>query len=346
MEQRELGKTGIKVSLLCLGTMTYGEQNTEAEGFEQMDYAVASGINFFDTAELYAIPPRAATYGATEAVIGNWLASRRKRADVVIASKVAGPPGLNWIRGGAGFSPDGIAAALDASLKRLKTDYIDLYQLHWPNREVNSFGHVNFDFDTVDPRTADDLLETMQAMNSHIRSGKIRHWGLSNETPWGVMTILRLARDNGIPAPVSIQNAYNLLNRTFEIGLAECALHERVGLLAYSPLGGGTITGKYLNGQMPAGSRRSIDARRSRYKTPREDEAVAAYVDIAKKHGLDVAQMAIAFVNSRPFLTSNIIGATKMEQLKTNIAAANLSLSAEVVADINALFAKTPNPCP
>ncbi len=348
MELRKLGTTDVKVSLICLGTMTWGQQNTEAQGHEQMDYAVSQGVNFFDTAELYAIPPSAETSGKTEEIIGSWLRKTGKRKDIVIATKVAGSGGPAWIRGGkCALNRDQITQAVEGSLRRLGTDYIDLYQIHWPQRTVNSFGKMDFDSSLITGREEDTIRETLETMQYLIKSGKVRHIGLSNETPWGVMTYLKLhAVNSNLPRVMSIQNAYNLLNRTFDIGLSEMAVHEKVGLLAYSPLGGGTLTGKYVGGALPAGTRRAIDSRKSRYKRPREDETVTAYTDIAKRHGLDPAQMALAFVNRQPHVTSNIIGATSMEQLKSNIASADVNLTGEVLAEINAVHDKSPNPCP
>ncbi len=349
MEMRRLGRTDMEVSLICLGTMTWGEQNTQDEGFEQMDYALERGINFFDTAELYAVPPKAETYGKTEEVIGNWFAARKNRDAVILATKVAGPaPHLPWIRDGkAGFDRANIEAALDASLKRLQTDYVDLYQLHWPQRKVNSFGRLDFDPHSIDAKTVDNMLETLRVLDDLVTAGKIRAVGLSNETPWGAMTFLRLAEEHGLPRMASIQNPYNLLNRSFEIGLSEVALHEECGLLAYAPMAAGTLSGKYLDGQMPEGSRRAVDTKRkSRYDKPRGEDATRSYVELADKYGLDPAQMALAFVNTRPFLTSNIIGATTMEQLKTDIDALDVELPEELLEDLQAVHKDNPNPCP
>ncbi len=348
MEYRNLGLTGVKVSTICLGTMTFGEQNTQDEASAQMDYAVVQGVNFFDTAELYAIPPKAETYGRTEEIIGNWLAQSKKRVGVVIATKIAGPaPGLPWIRRGeTALGRAQMVEAVEGSLKRLKTDYIDLYQIHWPERPVNSFGKLGYGEDGVSGKESDAILETLRALADQVKAGKLRHIGLSNETPWGVMTWLKNHAVNNLPRVVSIQNPYNLLNRSFEVGLAEMAMQEKVGLLAYAPLGAGTLSGKYLDGQIPKGSRWDIDSRGSRYKKPKAKEAIRAYHAVAKKHGLDPTQMAISFCNRQPFLTSTIIGATKMEQLKSNIAAMELKLSDAVVDDINAVHALVPNPCP
>lgn len=348
MKYKKLGGTDIDVSLICLGTMTFGEQNTPEEGFQQMDYAVEQGVNFFDTAELYAIPPKAETYGRTEEIIGDWMQARGKRKDIVLATKVVGAAGhLPWIRGGAArLERAQITEAVEGSLKRLKTDYIDLYQIHWPQRPVNSFGKLGFDQNSITGREADVVLQTLQTMGDLVKAGKIRHVGLSNETPWGLMTYLRLAAANDVPRVVSIQNPYSLLNRTFDVGLAEMALQEKVGLLAYSPLAAATLTGKYLDGKIPAGTRRAIDTRTSRYDKPHVDAIVRKYLAIADKHGLDAAQMALAYVNGRPFTTSNIIGATTMEHLKTNIASVDVTLPADVVAEIDAVHTEHPNPCP
>lgn len=348
MEYRKLGIDGPEVSVICLGTMTYGEQNTQEEGFAQMDYAVGQGVNFFDTAELYAIPPKEATYGKTEEIVGNWLKQSGKRKDIVIATKVAGPaPGMPWIRKGeTKLGKAQVFEAIEGSLKRLQTDYIDLYQIHWPERPVNSFGKLGYGEEQVTSKESDAILETLQAMQQLVKDGKVRQVGLSNETPWGLMTFLKHHAANGMPRTASIQNPYSLLNRTFEVGLAEMAMQEKTGLLAYSPLGAGTLSGKYLDGKIPKGSRWDIDSRGSRYKRPKAEEAIRAYMDVAKKHGLDATQMAIAFCNRQPFLTSTIIGATKMDQLKSNIAANDVKLADEVIKEIDAVHAVNPNPCP
>lgn len=346
MQYRTLGRTGIKVSLICLGTMTWGRQNTEAEGHEQMDYAVSQGVNFFDTAEMYAVPPTPDTYGKTEEIIGTWFAARKNRDKIVLASKVSGP-GLPWVRNGkARIDRGNILAAIDASLKRLKTDYIDLYQLHWTNRDDYHWG-AYWDFlpdpaDTQEQR--ENFLEVLQTLDGLIKAGKIRHAGLSNDTAWGTMEYLRLARENNLPVMASIQNEYNLLCRLFEPDLAEIALREKIGLLAWSPLAGGMISGKYLNGARPAGSRWSLDERPLHRDTKQANEAVRAYIDVAKRHGLDVCQMALAFVNRQPFVTANIIGATSMEQLKTNIASVSIALDEAVLADIDATRRQYPIP--
>jgi aryl-alcohol dehydrogenase-like predicted oxidoreductase len=346
MQHRPLGDTGLRVSALCLGTMTFGEQNSEAEAHEQLDLAVDAGVNFIDTAELYPVPPRAETQGLTERYIGTWLKGRRGRDRLILASKVAGPGAwISYIRGGGNrLDRPNIAAALEASLARLQTDYLDLYQLHWPDRETNFFGKLGYEPPTDDRSIP--LLESLTALAEQIQAGKIRHIGLSNETPWGLMTCLNLAEQHGLPRPVSIQNPYNLLNRTFEIGLAEVALREGCGLLAYSPLGFGVLTGKYLNGVRPPGARLSLFERFNRYSNPEAERATAAYVALAREHGLDPAQMALAWVTSRPFVAANIIGATSLGQLKRNLASLDLTLAQEVIEGIEAIHRGQPNPAP
>ncbi len=347
MHSHKLGNTDINVSVICLGTMTWGEQNSTAEAFAQMDYALDQGINFFDTAELYSIPPKAASYGRTEEIIGNWLARRGTRERIVLASKIAGP-GQDWLphirAGKTRFTRETIEAALHASLKRLQTDYLDLYQLHWPERNTNYFGRLGFT-----PAEEDDftpIAETLQALDHQVRAGKIRHIGVSNETPWGVMRFLQAADQLGLTRIVSVQNPYSLLNRSYEVGLAEISWRERCGLLAYSPLGFGVLSGKYLGGARPRGSRLALFPEYTRYSNPVAESATARYVALAREHRLDPAQMALAFVNSRPFLTSTIIGATGMEQLKSNIASIELSLSPQVLEGIEAIHTAHPNPSP
>jgi aryl-alcohol dehydrogenase-like predicted oxidoreductase len=348
MEYRPLGTSQIKVSQICLGTMTWGKQNSQDDAFEQMDYALTRGINFFDTAEMYAVPPDASTYGKTEEMIGNWFAARPgAREKIILASKIAGPnPYFSYVRGGVSkHNRENIRAALDDSLRRLQTDYIDLYQLHWPERVVNSFGKLDYVHTPAQDGTP--LLETLEALNEEVKAGRIREVGLSNETPWGVMECLRLSEKHNLPRMQSVQNCYNLVSRRDEIGLTEVLIRANCGMLAYSPLGGGTLSGKYLDGQMPAGSRRSVDARPwNRYTHPRTDAATRAYIALAKKFGLDPCQMAIAFVNAQPFVTSNIIGATTMAQLKTDIDALNVKLTPEIFTAINAIHLDNPNPAP
>ncbi len=349
MQYRPLGRTALNVSAVCLGTMTYGNQTPADDAFAQMDMAIDHGINFFDTAEMYAVPPSAETSGKTEEIIGNWLAARQGRDKVVIATKVAGPaPGMPWIRGGANrLDRANIVAAVDGSLARLKTDYIDLYQVHWPQRAVNSFGRMDFPAAQVTGGEGDVIDETLDVMADLVKDGKIRHVGLSNETPWGVMRYLDSARaDANRPRVVSIQNPYSFLNRTFEVGLSEIAMQENVGLLAYAPLAAGTLTGKYLGGARPAGSRRAVDPRPARYSRPLEDVTVQGYLAIAEKHGLDPVVMALAFVTTRPFVTANIVGATTVEQLARVMTANDVTLDDSVIADINALHDRHPNPCP
>lgn len=345
METRRLGRTDIDVSLICLGTMTWGQQNTEAEGHEQMDYAVDQGIDFFDTAEIYAVPPSADSYGRTEEIIGTWFKARGGRDRITLATKVVGPTSADWVRdGNPRLDEKNIIAAAEASLQRLQTDYIDLYQVHWPNRTVNKFGQLGFtnagNEDFIDPG------ETLAALGKLVDQGKVRHIGVSNESAWGLMTYLAEADRTGLPHIASIQNAYSLLNRSFEVGLSEATTREHVSLLAYSPLGGGTLSGKYLDGAVPSGSRRDTDSRTSRYITPNADAAVRRYMAIANRHGIDPCQMAIAYVNSRPFVTSAIIGATSMAQLETDIAAADVSLSDDVLAEIETAHHEFTIPCP
>lgn len=347
MEYRQLGKTNIKVSVICLGTMTWGEQNTQVEAFEQMDYAMEHGINFLDTAELYAIPPCAETYGKTEEIIGNWLKVRGNRDRIILASKVAGP-GEDWIphiRNGQSYHDrKNIESALDASLKRLQTDYLDLYQLHWPARKTNFFGRLGYAHEPDDHPTP--IEETLEVLNDIVKSGKVRHIGLSNETPWGVMEFLRISENKGWPRIVSVQNPYSLLNRNFEIGLAEIAIREQAGLLAYSPLGFGVLSGKYINHQQPEGARITRWPDYARYTNAEAVSATELYVKLAKENNLDPAQMALAYVNSRPFLTSNIIGATTMAQLKSNIASIDIKLSNKVLDGIEKIHVLHSNPAP
>lgn len=345
MDKRQLGRTDLDVTALCLGTMTWGEQNNESEAFAQMDRAKAAGINFVDTAEMYPVPPKPETYATTERYIGNYFKSRGNRADWILASKIAGPGnGISHIRdGNLKMNRQHIVAALDASLQRLQTDWIDLYQLHWPERSTNFFGQLGYHHQDQD---FTPIEETLEALDQQVRAGKIRHIGLSNETPWGTMKFLQLAESRGWPRAASIQNPYNLLNRTFEVGLAEIAMREQCGLLAYSPLAFGMLSGKYEQGARPAGARLTLFSRFARYAKPESQAACSRYVALAREHGLDPAQMALAYVTQQPFVTSNIIGATSIEQLESNLASTELHLSAEVLEAIEAIHAAQPNPAP
>lgn len=346
MHYRKLGRTDLEVSALCLGSMTWGEQNTETEGFAQIERAKAAGVNFIDTAEMYPVPPRPETYAATERVIGNWFKRQGDRADWVLASKIAGPGnGISHIRDGQlKFNREHIVAALDASLQRLQTDWIDLYQLHWPERSTNFFGKLGYEH--VQDHLDTPLQETLQVLDEQVKAGKIRHIGLSNETPWGTMKFLGLADSGELPRAASIQNPYNLLNRSFEVGLAEVAIREQCGLLAYSPLAFGMLSGKFENGARPADARLTRFSRFTRYANPQAVAATTRYVTLAREHGLDPAQMALAFVTAQPFVTSNIIGATSLEQLDSNLASIDLVLSEEVLAGIEAIHEEQPNPAP
>ena len=345
MDYRRLGRSDIEVSAICLGSMTWGEQNSEAEGFEQMDFALDRGINFIDTAESYAAPMSPETCGRTEEIIGNWLAARGRRDRVVLATKVTGPSSsLGYVRGEPPrHDRRQIAAAIDGSLKRLKTDYVDLYQLHWPDRPIEPFGQLGYEHREGEQTPPE---ETLDALAELVRAGKVRSVGLSNETPWGVMRFLALAEAGRGPRVVSVQNPYSLLNRSFETRLAEVAMREDCGLLAYAPVAAGTLTGKYLNGQRPPGARMTLSPENRRYFGEQAERATAAYVALAREQGLDPAQMALAFVLSRPFLTSAIIGATSLAQLENNLAAEDLVLSEEVLDAIESLHGIYTYPCP
>jgi aryl-alcohol dehydrogenase-like predicted oxidoreductase len=345
MEMRKLGRSDLDVSLICLGTMTWGQQNTEQEAFEQLDYAVSEGINFIDAAEMYPVPPRPETQGLTEQYLGNWLAQRGRRDDLVIASKVAGPGnGLTYLRNGPRLTRDHIREACETSLKRLQTDYIDLYQVHWPDRSTNFFGQLGYRHRENEDYTP--VEETLGALHELVQEGKIRHIGLSNETPGGAMKYVQLAEKYAWPRPVTIQNPYNLLNRTFEQGLAEVAHREDMGLLAYSPLAFGMLTGKYLDGKRPENTRMTLFKRFVRYQGERAEKATRAYCELAQAHGLTPAQLALAWVNSRRFVTSNIIGATTMDQLRENVGSASVELSDEVLQALEELHREFTYPCP
>ena len=345
MEYRKLGLTDLDISVIGLGTMTWGMQNTQQDGFDQMDYALERGINFFDTAEMYAVPPSSETCGATETIIGNWFSSRLNRDKVVLASKIAGP-GLSWIRGGDSIIDEkNIKLAVEGSLKRLKTDYIDLYQLHWPNRGSYHFGQIWEYAPKFDKQAEEDnFLNVLHTMQSLIKDGKIRHIGLSNETAWGMTKWLQIAEQNNLPRMASIQNEYSLLCRHFEPDLSEIALHENCGLLAWSPLSRGTISGKYLNGARPEGTRLTLDPRVEHREHPQTDAAIEKYIKLARQHNLDVCQMALAFVNNQPFVNSTLIGATNMMQLKNNIDSIDLKLSEDVYEGIKKIRRDHPMP--
>ncbi|OIQ20551.1 MAG: aldo/keto reductase [Bacteriovorax sp. MedPE-SWde] len=346
MKFRKLGNTDLDVSVICLGTMTWGVQNTEAQAHEQLDFALDSGVNFFDTAEMYPVPPTADTYTKTEQYIGRWDKLKTDRDKIILATKVAGPSEfMSYIRHGKNrLDSQNIKQACEDSLKRLQVDYIDLYQIHWPNRQTNFFGNLGFEYNENE-----DFLpieETLRALEELKKEGKIRNIGLSNETPWGLMKYLELAKSEGLSQVVSVQNPYSLLNRTYEIGMSEISIREKVGLLAYSPLGFGVLSGKYLDGKKPENARLTLFDRFVRYSTPKAQRATELYCNTAKDFGLSPVQMALAFVNSREFLTSNIIGATTMEQLKENISSIDISLSAENLKAIEDIHQEITNPCP
>ena len=345
MNYKKLGNTDLDVSTICLGTMTWGEQNTQEEGFEQMDYALDLGINFWDTAELYAVPPKKETFGHTEIVIGNWFKNSKKRDKVVLATKISGPA-RSYIRGGGNnYGLEKMTAAVNGSLKRLQTDYIDLYQLHWPERNTNMFGKLGYEHkENENWNIFEDVLGNLKRFKDE---GKIREVGLSNETPWGVSKYLELSKEKALPRMMSIQNPYSLLNRSYEVGLAEISVRDKIGLLAYSPLASGFLTGKYRNDKLPKNSRIERDGDFwTRYNKPNRNKAIEEYYKISIKHGLDMAQMSIKFLEIQPFVTSVIIGATTMEQLKTNIESVNINLSDDVIKEINEVQTIYPNPCP
>ncbi len=345
MNYKKLGNTDLDVSTICLGTMTWGEQNTQEQAFEQMDFALSNGVNFWDTAELYAVPPRKETYGDTEEIIGNWFEKTKKRKEVILATKVAGPA-RDYLRNGENsFTGPNLESALNNSLKRLKTDYIDLYQLHWPERNVNNFGKLGYEHKENNWNKFEDVLANLE---KYISKGKIRYVGLSNETPWGVMNYLKIHKEKNLPRMMSIQNPYNLLNRSYEIGLSEVSIREEIGCLAYSPLASGYLSGKYRNGSLPKGSRieRDGDFWRYRYNTPNMEKAIEEYYKISKKYNIDMSQMSLKFCEVQDFMTSVIIGATTMEQLKTNIESVNVKLDSEIIKKINDIHKLIANPCP
>lgn len=346
MRKKRLGRTDIEVTEICLGTMTWGQQNTQDEAFEQLDAALDYGVNFIDTAEMYSVPTAAETSGSTETIIGNWLHARGNRDKVVLATKVTGPG--DWLphirNGGTRFNRQCIEEAINGSLKRLQTDYIDLYQLHWPDRTTNFFGRLGFKFQ--DSENITPIEETLEVLNDLVKAGKVRHVGLSNETPWGAMKFLHHAEVNDWVRPVSIQNPYSLLNRSYEIGLAEVSHREDIGLLAYSPLAFGMLSGKYLNNQWPDNARLTLFKQFSRYTNPQAIVATEKYMAVADKHGLDPVQMSLAFVTQQPFVTSNIVGATSMEQLMTNLNSSEVVLTKEVLKDLNQVNVEHPCPAP
>ena len=342
MEYRKLGRTELDISVIGLGTMTWGFQNTQAQGFEQMDYALEHGVNFFDTAEMYAIPPSDKTFGTTETIIGNWFATRSNRDKVILASKITGP-GLPWIRDGEKINKKNIHLAVEDSLKRLQTDYIDLYQLHWPNRGSYHFGQLwNYKPKFNAQSEEENFLEVLHTLQGLVQAGKIRHIGLSNETAWGMTKWLHLAEQNNLPRMASIQNEYSLLCRHFEPDLSEIAIHEDCGLLAWSPLCRGMLSGKYLDGARPEGARITIETRPEHRVLPQTDAAIKRYVDLAKQYELDACQMALAFVNAQDFVSSTLIGATNMDQLKNNIDSISLKLPADVYQEIDMIRREYP----
>jgi len=346
MNFRKLGNTDLKVSTICLGTMTWGEQNNQKEAFEQMDYAISQGINFFDTAEMYAVPSTEKTFGKTETIIGNWFKERNNRKKVILATKISGP-GLSWIRGGGlQYTKENISSALLGSLERLQTDYIDLYQLHWPERNTNYFGKLGYKHKTEE-REWNDFESILRTLKQFVDEGKIRYIGLSNESAWGLSKFLELSESQNLPRVMSVQNPYNLLNRTYEVGLAEISIREQSGLLAYSPLASGVLSGKYRNNQKPKGSRLQLFGDYfPRYAGKSSNLAVEEYFKVAKKHKISLAQLSLAFVNQQSFVTSNIIGATTMKQLEENIGSTNIKLSSEIIDEINSIHKNNSNPAP
>lgn len=345
MRYRKLGTTDIDVSVICLGTMTFGQQNTEAEGHEQIDYAISKGINFIDTAEMYSVPGRPETQGSTERIIGKWLKKSGKRNDIILATKVTGPsPAFRHISVQLGFSKKRILEAVEGSFMRLQTDYIDVYQLHWPERKTNFFGQLGYIHH--DDQWQDNFEETVETLDTLIKEGKIRHWGLSNETAWGVMRTCAIADKNNQPRPLSIQNPYNLLNRSYEVGLSEISIRENIGLLAYSPMAFGLLSGKFHKGIDTPNDRINQFKNLARYNGAKSHEATARYMQIADEAGISAAQMALSFVNDRPFVTSNIIGATTMDQLKENISSIDVILTPDIMAAIDSVHAEISNPAP
>ena len=345
MKFKKLGNTDLDVSLICLGTMTWGTQNTEKDAFEQMDYSVSQGVNFFDTAEIYSVPPTSDSYGKTEVMIGNWFEKRKNRDKIILASKVAGP-GCDWIRGGGNnFDEKKIGEAIDGSLKRLKTDYIDLYQLHWPERSTNFFGRRDYSYNNKEGEW-NSFENILDALGKYIKSGKIRYIGMSNETPYGLSRYLEISKNKGAPRMMSVQNPYSLVNRTYEIGMSEISIRQKCGLLVYYPLAAGALSGKYRNGVMPKNSRMALFKGWERHLNPLAMRAYDEYYKLAKDFNLTMVQLAQSFVNSRPFVTSNIIGATTMEQLKENIDSVNIDFTDEMMERVDKIHNENPNPSP
>ncbi|MBT8253278.1 MAG: NADP(H)-dependent aldo-keto reductase [Flavobacteriaceae bacterium] len=345
MQYTTLPHTDIRVSKICLGSMTWGNQNSEVEGHLQLDYAIDRGINFIDTAELYPVPATAETHGRTSEIIGSWLAKRSDRDKLVIASKIAGPGDYTAHIRTTGFSPSAIHDAIEKELKRLRTDYLDLFQLHWPERQTNTFGVRDYNHSPNDP-WKDNFNEILHTLKEAMKSGKIRHVGLSNEKAWGTMRYLEEAKKHDLPRMITIQNSYSMLNRTFEGDLAEISIREGIGLLAYSPMAFGVLSGKYIEGRETSNSRLSLFPRFSRYSGTESTEATKQYLKLAKDYGMSLAQMSLAFVTQQPFLTSNIIGATTLDQLKENIESINLKLDRDILTKINAIHGRIPNPAP
>jgi len=346
MKYNTLGSTDLKISEICLGTMTWGRQNTQEEGWAQMDYALEQGIQFWDTAELYPVPTLPELYAHTEIIMGQWFKQSGKRSEIVLASKIAGPAGFTAHIRANGFHPTALKEAVEGSLKRLQTDYIDLYQLHWPERNTNFFGKLGYTHDS-DEQWVENFEEVLDTLGALVAEGKIRHIGLSNETPWGLMRYLDAYRaKQERPRIQTVQNPYSLLNRSYEVGLAECSMREQVGLLAYSPLGFGVLSGKYLGGVQPEGARVTLFPNYNRYSHPQAVQATEAYAQLAEEHGLSLAQMSLAFVRTRPFVQSTIIGATSMEQLRENAESAQVALSEDVLRGIEAIHVQYPNPSP
>ena len=345
MKFKKLGNTDLNVSLICLGTMTWGTQNTEKDAFEQMDYSISQGVNFFDTAEIYSVPPTSDSYGKTEVMIGNWFEKRKNRDKIILASKVAGP-GCDWIRGGGNnFDEKKIGEAIDGSLKRLKTDYIDLYQLHWPERSTNFFGRRDYSYNNKEGEW-NSFENILDALGKYIKSGKIRYIGMSNETPYGLSRYLEISKNKDAPRMMSVQNPYSLVNRTYEIGMSEISIRQKCGLLVYYPLAAGALSGKYRNGEMPKNSRMALFKGWERHLNPLAMRAYDEYYKLAKDFNLTMVQLAQSFVNSRPFVTSNIIGATTMEQLKENIDSVNIDFTDEMMERVDKIHNENPNPSP